>query len=193
MHAVLLITSVPLIFCIVNFLFASSFASIVGENAVTNCSTFQTYGACSPHLHCSWCGEASASYPSGLCFDRAAGLSCCETKNAPSYCYAVPQLCTQQETCYLPSEATPYGNCTIPACCGGGKPKPCAPACVTDSAVCCGLGLSCASGQSCCGGKYYGFACCDAGATCCAAPDGYAHWCCPAGQTCDSNRGCDSL
>jgi hypothetical protein len=157
-----------------------------------NCSSLMTYAECSPHLHCSWCGSANQTTPDAVCFDRSAGLTCCDVKTLDYYCEFPPQLCTVGETCYHQHQSNAYGDCTVAVCCGSEKPQPCAPVCIAQDAVCCDNGLSCAAGQSCCGGANIGFACCDKDGVCCSSPDGFAHWCCPQGKTCDMNWGCDN-
>jgi hypothetical protein len=168
-----------------------AFSTCSALEVATNCSALQTYGDCSPHLHCEWCGIENQSYPTSMCFERGAGLSCCTAKNNNTMCSTAVSICTASETCYQSSIYTYYGTCLVPTCCGADKPIPCGASCVATDGVCCSGGLPCNAGQTCCGGEDVGFACCDKGGSCCTAPDGYAHWCCPASQQCNYNGGCN--
>lgn len=183
------------------FLFCAVAAVLITSSTVysfetnSTCDSFVAYSDCSAHLHCEWCGPTDAFFPTSACYERGAGLTCCEVKNTSNAnCNSNVQICSAAETCYHEKIDLGMGaDCVMPVCCGGATPDPCYPGCMPSGGKCCGEAMPCTSEQYCCGSPDSSLACCEIGSACCQVPDGSAHWCCPTEKQCNMNGGCDAL
>ncbi|CUG89411.1 Hypothetical protein, putative [Bodo saltans] len=88
--------------------------------SASNCSAFDSFADCSPHLHCAWCGSTNnASIERGTCYYRDSNETCCALDPVVSDCFPVSvTFCAPGGTQCFGASLFPYlPACLTPMCC----------------------------------------------------------------------------